>query len=218
MEDYIYYGVIPWLIFSCSYNLFGLFIAILDIYYKDVFTRFSNKNIDLKVYIDAIIVSNLNILYTLPFSLILSPLWKIRGFIEGNYIVILGQFMIIIVLEDILFYHFHRLMHLPYFYEKYHKKHHEFIHPIGYAAIYAHPIEHILCNIIPVFVSPLIVGLPFRYFIIWIVLATLNSVKSHAGYKLFDYGIHYIHHEKFNYNYGINIFCDRLYGTYHPVN
>ena len=37
-----------------------------------------------------------------------------------------------------------------------HKFHHEWTAPVGVASIYAHPLEHLLSNLLPVFIGPFI--------------------------------------------------------------
>jgi methylsterol monooxygenase len=35
-----------------------------------------------------------------------------------------------------------------------HKQHHDFKQPFGIASVYAHPIEHVLSNLLPVLAGP----------------------------------------------------------------
>lgn len=53
------------------------------------------------------------------------------------------------LVEDFSFYWMHRLFHTPYLYKKFHKYHHEFVTPIALGTLYAHPLEHILANVLP---------------------------------------------------------------------
>jgi methylsterol monooxygenase len=71
---------------------------------------------------------------------------------------ILLDFLIFIVIEEIGFYYCHRIMHAPLLYTKIHKQHHEWTAPISCAAIYANPIEHALCNLLPLIAGPIICG------------------------------------------------------------
>lgn len=43
-----------------------------------------------------------------------------------------------------------RLVHLPLLYKHIHKKHHEWTAPIGVVSIYAHPLEHIVSDLLMV--------------------------------------------------------------------
>jgi|LakMenEpi03Aug12_release.lakeMendotaPanAssembly.Ray.scaffolds.fasta_scaffold4459144_1 sterol desaturase/sphingolipid hydroxylase (fatty acid hydroxylase superfamily) len=58
------------------------------------------------------------------------------------------------IIGDFFFYWAHRVFHLPYFYKRFHKKHHEFKNTITLAAVklifktYAHPVENLICNYI----------------------------------------------------------------------
>lgn len=60
------------------------------------------------------------------------------------------EWIIFILTREILFYYSHRLLHHRYIYKHIHKQHHEWQTPISIAAIYCHPLEHILSNVIPV--------------------------------------------------------------------
>jgi methylsterol monooxygenase len=55
-----------------------------------------------------------------------------------------------LVVEEILFYYFHRLLHHPHVYKHIHKVHHQWTAPIAITAVYCHPIEHIVSNLLPV--------------------------------------------------------------------
>ena len=60
------------------------------------------------------------------------------------------DFTISIITREILFYYIHRLGHVPALYKRVHKKHHKFTAPIAPSAEYAHPIEHLLANVLPI--------------------------------------------------------------------
>ena len=44
--------------------------------------------------------------------------------------------------EEVGFYYFHRLMHYPSLYRRFHKVHHEWSAPVACVAVYNHPFEH----------------------------------------------------------------------------
>ena len=57
------------------------------------------------------------------------------------------------LLREIFFYYSHRLLHHPKIYRHIHKQHHEWQTPIAIAAIYCHPVEHIVSNALPILVG-----------------------------------------------------------------
>lgn len=63
-----------------------------------------------------------------------------------------------LMLNDILFYMFHRLLHHKSIYKYIHKQHHKFTVTIGIAAEFAHPVEDVLANLIPTLGGCLLLG------------------------------------------------------------
>jgi sterol desaturase/sphingolipid hydroxylase (fatty acid hydroxylase superfamily) len=59
--------------------------------------------------------------------------------------------------ECFLFYVTHRAFHTPALYS-FHKQHHEFSGPNGFAAEYAHPLEQLFGNYLSVVTAPLLLG------------------------------------------------------------
>ncbi|KAI9598126.1 hypothetical protein BDF19DRAFT_433580 [Syncephalis fuscata] len=120
------------------------------------------------------------------------------------------------VVEEIGFYYSHRLFHHPRIYKYIHKRHHEFTAPIGIAAIYAHPIEHLFANLLPLFAGPIIMQSHVMVFWLWLCIGLVNTINSHCGFALpfmpspLD---HDYHHQVFNANYGVLGVLDTLHNT-----
>jgi fatty acid hydroxylase domain-containing protein 2 len=128
---------------------------------------------------------------------------------------LLDIFLSSIILE-IMFYSCHRLLHTKYLYSKIHKRHHEWMSPIGITSFYAHPIELICANILPAMIGPILLKSHFITFIIWTTMAITSVVISHSGYHLplwFSTEAHDYHHLKFNESFGVLGIMDYICGT-----
>ena len=79
---------------------------------------------------------------------------------------------------------FFRLLHHPRIYKYIHKVHHEWTAPISITAVYAHPIEHLISNVFPVLMGPLMMGSHIATAWLWFSLAIMTTLVSHCGYHL----------------------------------
>jgi sterol desaturase/sphingolipid hydroxylase (fatty acid hydroxylase superfamily) len=124
--------------------------------------------------------------------------------------------LLILLVEEIVFYYFHRLAHHPYLYKHIHKRHHEFTSPVGMAATYAHPLEHFFCNLAPVHLGPLLCGSHLSTASVWYVIAVMSTINTHSGYHLPflpSPEAHDFHHFAFGNNFGMLGILDWFHGT-----
>ena len=130
----------------------------------------------------------------------------------------IGVFMLRIIgyliVSDTLFYWIHRFSHTNKHLWKYHKKHHEFQYPSGITAIYAHPIDFILTNLLPFLCGPALFGYSLHTLIFWLTLVIFNAVISHSSlnFPIYYDANHGIHHVKRNVNFGF-ILWDKICKT-----
>ena len=117
-----------------------------------------------------------------------------------------------LVTTDVLFYTIHRAFHSKHLYFI-HAVHHEFKYTYGMGAIYAHPIEFYMANLVPVAVPLVVFRIPLRVCDFIVLFATLYTIiVSHGGFKLKLASGHLYHHLKYKYNFGL-FKTDKVLGT-----
>ena len=129
---------------------------------------------------------------------------------------ILLELPMFIIVEEFGFYYSHILLHSKLLYKSLHKIHHEWTAPVGLAALYAHPLEHILSNLLPIALGPLLLGSHLLTAWLWYVVALVGTVNAHSGYHLPllpSPEFHDFHHLKFNQCYGVIGLLDYLHAT-----
>ena len=121
--------------------------------------------------------------------------------------------------EEVGFYYFHRLMHYPSLYRRFHKIHHEWSAPVACVAVYNHPFEHFLVNLVPLYAGPILCNAHLSVALLWILTAQWTSVLTHCGYHfpwMVSPQFHDFHHETFTACYGVLGLLDMIHNTGGP--
>ena len=128
----------------------------------------------------------------------------------------LAQCTAFVVVEEVVFYYSHRLFHHRLLYKHVHAIHHEWQQPVGFVALYAHPLEHALSNLLPAVAGPLVWKTHCGLFWLFISVGICTTINTHCGYHFPGFispRAHDWHHEKFNEVFGVMGWLDTLHGT-----
>uniref|UniRef100_A0A2M4AIN1 Putative sterol desaturase n=1 Tax=Anopheles triannulatus TaxID=58253 RepID=A0A2M4AIN1_9DIPT len=212
---------------SCVYWTIGTLYTLADVTGRPVFLRRykvqpgTNEPVDpsrLRTVIWQVLANQIATGLPLVFGLYcLLPLQS-RNDIRRlpTFLTALWQLAVCVLIEEPLFYYSHRLLHHGQLYRYIHKRHHEWTAPIAITAIYCHPVEHALSNLLPVGVGVLTTGCHISVAWLWFTLAISNTLHVHSGYHLPFLPSpeqHDFHHLKFNQCYGVLGVLDWLHGT-----
>merc|ERR1712000_390526 len=125
------------------------------------------------------------------------------------------DFTISVLAREALFYYSHRLFHWRPLYQRIHKVHHRFTAPISFSSQYAHPLEHIFANTLPIVLPPML--LQTHVVTMWVFLAwqLIETATVHSGFDFFGGAArkHDRHHERFSVYFGGIGLLDWVHGT-----
>lgn len=145
----------------------------------------------------------LNQILSIPIGYITYQLAQFRGHMPIRELPSLSRItfdiLILIICEEIGFYYVHRVLHHRLFYQRFHKVHHEWRNPIAMAAIYCHPVEHVFCNLLPIFGGFLLLGSHVVTCWLWIASVYFVVLNDHSGYHfpfLLSSEAHDYHHRR----------------------
>ena len=127
--------------------------------------------------------------------------------------------LISILWQSVIEYYWHRLLHFPWLYKRFHKVHHHYTSPEPFDDMYIHPLEAFGYYCI-LYSPPFIMPLHVFGFVVYMAIMGTFGVLDHCGVRISFPGIynsadHDMHHSRFNVNYGFPFaFTDVIHGTY----
>jgi sterol desaturase/sphingolipid hydroxylase (fatty acid hydroxylase superfamily) len=197
MFNYLYPIYFPFIYSTASY--IDYFLNKPDYHnYKDLF-----KKLDILF---------LNIYILIPITFISLFYFQPIINIYDNFYREIYLLLINIIFGDIWFYSLHRLFHNKILYKYIHKLHHSDKNPIGILSFHSHPIECIVVNMGSIYIIHYVfVCSTIQYFIVWTTIVFNSILSSHS--RSYKNKKHHIHHKLLNYNFGVDIFMDRLFKT-----
>ncbi|OJD17472.1 hypothetical protein AJ78_02445 [Emergomyces pasteurianus Ep9510] len=126
---------------------------------------------------------------------------------------LISDFIYALLSRELLFYTAHRALHHPKLYPRFHKQHHSFTAPVALAAQYAHPLEHMLANVMPIVLPLALRRAHILSFALFLTTMLVETASVHSGYDFAGARKHDLHHEKFRVNYGALGLMDWVFGT-----
>lgn len=133
------------------------------------------------------------------------------------------QFPLIFIYQDYLTYWAHRIFHMPYLYQRFHRTHHKYAQPTAFSVTAIHPVEISVMQlllIVPLFTVPI----HWPIFQIVALYTYYHGIITHSGINFKaqwwqpwqpDAVFHDNHHQYYHVNFGFNCFLwDKLHNTY----
>jgi sterol desaturase/sphingolipid hydroxylase (fatty acid hydroxylase superfamily) len=165
----------------------------------------------IKDYVNMLPLVTTNVIIGYPFFHYVENKWIIDESFTPNNWAWYTNTILWVLMTDFIFYSVHWMLHQRTLYKYIHSVHHQYKYTYGMGAVYAHPVEFYVGNLLPVAAPLVICQMPMET-CQWIVkFATFFTVVlSHGGYIVSK--SHLNHHLKYRCNYGL-AFMDRLLGT-----
>ena len=142
-----------------------------------------------------------------------------------NFSWTITEVMVVLLIDDVYFYFYHRLMHEnKYIYRKIHKIHHRASTPFPSEYLYTHPLEWMIGMIGPFIGIALLGGISIYSFWLLLIIRNVHELDIHSGLKsnfLIKYfplsgtnEHHDLHHSILDGNYASSFtFLDKLFNT-----
>ncbi len=97
-----------------------------------------------------------------------------------------------VLFADLFFWILHRISHLPFFYINFHKQHHEIKHRYAAAAIYCHPLEMWMVNLLSGALPAFLVGFDDSMILVVVAASAIDTTIAHSRWS----AKHFLHHKE----------------------
>lgn len=128
----------------------------------------------------------------------------------------LATVLLLYLWSDTHFYFTHRALHLPWAYKWVHKTHHESVNTDPFSGLSMHPLESAIyfstSSLLTPFTSPWVP----RLLTLCLIVFPLEGHWGYGSWAVEGSYNHYIHHTKFNWNFGSSPLWDHMLGTNYP--
>jgi sterol desaturase/sphingolipid hydroxylase (fatty acid hydroxylase superfamily) len=172
------------------------------------------------------VLTSVNLLQAATFAMVVTEI-SVREMNKMQYtplatygvVSVLRDLLIAVTLENVFEYYWHRMMHLKFFYLRFHKIHHHYKSPEPFDDMYIHPLEAFGYYCI-LYSPPFLFRCHYVAFLLYMVIMGICGVLDHGGIRLNFPGLyctedHDAHHELFEVNYAFPFpFMDLIHGTY----
>lgn len=194
--------------FSLSYLFSSAFCMLLDFTVPGLRVKTNDKQKIKEDYLKILPVAFTNLILAWP---VLDLSENYLRYQQRNNYPFFPNVLFWLLVADFIFYFAHRLLHFKSLYY-FHSLHHEYDYSYGAGAFYAHPVDFMFANLLPI-ISPLLIFKPPDYFIhlVAIFATAYTVIVSHSSFKIFSFS-HLNHHIYRTKNYGLFL-TDKLLGT-----
>ena len=183
-------------------------------------------NVSQQLKYEAITMSLQNWIFILFLCIMSMPflhlIFESRPIVDNNLSTTILQLVLSFIIDDTIFYTYHRLLHSNRSLYRYHKPHHRFTAPTVWTSHAVHPVE-ITLQTIGGIVGPLVFGMNRQMFWLWLIIRQIQGIMDHSGLDLDPIGwipgvagtkFHDDHHRKIVGNYAsVFSFIDDIAGT-----
>lgn len=153
-----------------------------------------NKKIFLQVLVNQMIITPLFMLattYTLSF-------YRLFWWPE---LPIYAAIPLFILMADFFFWLLHRIAHVPFFYINFHKQHHEIKQNYASAAIYCHPLEMWMVNLLSGALPAFLVGFDDTMILVVVAASAIDTTIAHSRWS----AKHFLHHKETQKLFGTSL-------------
>lgn len=121
--------------------------------------------------------------------------------------------LVLYIWGDTHFYWSHRLLHTPFLYRNVHKEHHKSHNPDPWSGLSMHWFESSVYFSAAPIVAPFLPLWIFRCLLKGLIILPLEGHHGYGSWSMESSYNHYVHHSKFNWNYGSTPLWDHICGT-----